>query len=129
MYIIRFFLWLFSLIADITNEFIEKNVPLLSAAISFYAFFSIFPLLLAIIMVFSIFLGLPDFEKTILDSLKNLIPIFDEQDDEFLKGFFDSHKEAIHNKFLILLIEANVCQRFQSCVYHIVRIRTVTWWL
>ena len=25
MYIIRFFLWLFSLIADITNEFIEKN--------------------------------------------------------------------------------------------------------
>ena len=81
MYIIRFFLWLFSLIADITNEFIEKNVPLLSAAISFYAFFSIFPLLLAIIMVFSIFLGLPDFEKTILDSLKNLIPIFDEKED------------------------------------------------
>ncbi len=41
-------------------------------------------------MVFSIFLGIPDFEKTILDSLKNLIPIFDEQDDEFLMGFFDS---------------------------------------
>lgn len=90
MYIIRFFIWLFSLIADITNEFIDKNVPLLSAAISFYAFFSIFPLLLAIIMIFSIFLGIPDFEKTILDSLKNLIPIFDEQNDEFLKGFFDS---------------------------------------
>ena len=90
MYIIRFFLWFLSLIGEITNEFIEKNVPLLSAAISFYAFFSVFPLLLAIIMIFSIFLGIPDFEQTILDALKNLIPIFDEQDDAFLKSFFDA---------------------------------------
>tara|TARA_B110000438_G_scaffold99548_1_gene98507 strand:- start:8453 stop:9334 length:882 start_codon:yes stop_codon:yes gene_type:complete len=77
-------------VGDIVNEFIEKNVPFMCASISFYAFFSLFPLLLALIMIFSIFIGIRDFEEIIIDSLMNLIPIFDEQDDEFLKTFFDS---------------------------------------
>jgi membrane protein len=90
VYVIRFFLWFLRFVGDIINEFLEKNVPFMCASISFYAFFSLFPLLLALIMIFSIFIGIRDFEEIIIDSLMNLIPIFDEQDDEFLKTFFDS---------------------------------------
>tara|TARA_B100001029_G_scaffold10282_1_gene7077 strand:+ start:994 stop:1905 length:912 start_codon:yes stop_codon:yes gene_type:complete len=90
MYLVRFVLWFLRFVGDITNEFIEKNVPFMCASISFYAFFSLFPLLLGLIMIFSIFLGIQGFEQTLIDSLKNVIPIFDEQDDEFLKSFFDS---------------------------------------
>ncbi|MBL39890.1 MAG: hypothetical protein CL761_01000 [Chloroflexi bacterium] len=90
MFLVRFVLWFLRFTGDITNEFIEKNVPFMCASISFYAFFSLFPLLLGLIMIFSIFLGIQGFEQTLIDSLKNVIPIFDEQDDEFLKSFFDS---------------------------------------
>lgn len=90
MFLVRFVLWFIRFTGDITNEFIEKNVPFMCASISFYAFFSLFPLLLGLIMIFSIFLGIQGFEQTLIDSLKNVIPIFDEQDDEFLKSFFDS---------------------------------------
>ena len=90
MFLVRFVLWFLRFTGDITNEFIEKNVPFMCASISFYGFFSLFPLLLGLIMIFSIFLGIQGFEQTLIDSLKNVIPIFDEQDDEFLKSFFDS---------------------------------------
>ena len=90
MFLVRFVLWFLRFTGDITNEFIEKNVPFMCASISFYAFFSLFPLLLGLIIIFSIFLGIQGFEQTLIDSLKNVIPIFDEQDDEFLKSFFDS---------------------------------------
>jgi membrane protein len=74
VYVIRFFLWFLRFVGDIINEFLEKNVPFM----------------LALIIIFSIFIGIRDFEEIIIDSLMNLIPIFDEQDDEFLKTFFDS---------------------------------------
>jgi len=38
-----------------THEFFHKNGPYMSAAISYYAFFAIFPLLIGIITVFSFF--------------------------------------------------------------------------
>ena len=45
-------------IASNFNEFLGKNGPYMSAAIAFYAFFSLFPLSLAIIAVFSLVLGI-----------------------------------------------------------------------
>ena len=56
MFLVRFVLWFLRFTGDITNEFIEKNVPFMCASISFYAFFSLFPLLLGLIMIFSIFI-------------------------------------------------------------------------
>ena len=43
MFLVRFVLWFLRFTGDITNEFIEKNVPFMCASISFYAFFSLFP--------------------------------------------------------------------------------------
>ena len=40
MYLVRFVLWFLRFVGDITNEFIEKNVPFMCASISFYDFFS-----------------------------------------------------------------------------------------
>ena len=90
MFFIRYIIWLLGFIGDITNEFLDKNIPFMSAAISFYAFFSLFPLLLALIIIFSLFVGIKGFEQLLIDSLKDFVPILDEQDDAFIKTFFDS---------------------------------------
>ena len=76
-------------VASNFNEFLAKNGPYMSAAISYYAFFSLFPLTLALITVFSFFLGVEGFEKNLITGLNQQIPVLAEADDQFLTGFFD----------------------------------------
>ncbi len=83
LFSIRFF-------ASNFNEFLGKNGPYMSAAIAFYAFFSLFPLSLAIIAVFSLVLGIGGFEDRIIDGLRAQIPVLAEADDAFLGNFFES---------------------------------------
>ena len=70
------------------NEFLEKNGPYMAAAISFYSFLSLFPLLIAIIAIFSFLLGNIQIEQSIITALKQLIPVLNEVDDAFLAEFF-----------------------------------------
>jgi membrane protein len=72
------------------NEFLAKNGPYMSAAIAYYAFFSLFPLSLALIAVFSLVLGMEGVEQQLIEGLKEQIPVLAEADDDFLKTFFDS---------------------------------------
>ncbi len=72
------------------NEFLAKNGPYMSAAIAYYAFFSLFPLSLALIAVFSLVLGIEGVETKIIDGLREQIPVLAEADDEFLGNFFES---------------------------------------
>ena len=77
-------------IASNFNEFLAKNGPYMSAAIAFYAFFSIFPLSLALIAVFSLVLGIEGFEDQLIAGLRMQVPVLAEADDEFLGNFFES---------------------------------------
>jgi membrane protein len=76
------------------NEFLAKNGPYMSAAIAYYAFFSLFPLSLALIAVFSLVLGVKGFEQQLIDGLRQQIPVLAEADDEFLGNFFTSIKQG-----------------------------------
>ena len=76
------------------NEFLAKNGPYMSAAIAYYAFFSLFPLSLALIAVFSLVLGVKDFEQQLIDGLRQQIPVLAEADDEFLGNFFTSLRQG-----------------------------------
>ncbi len=77
-------------IASNFNEFLAKNGPYMSAAIAYYAFFSLFPLSLALIAVFSLVLGIEGFEEKLITGLREQIPVLAEADDEFLGNFFES---------------------------------------
>lgn len=82
-------------VASNFNEFLAKNGPYMSAAIAYYAFFSLFPLSLALIAVFSLFLGIEGFEDQLITGLQEQIPVLaelSETEDDFLKNFFDSIK-------------------------------------
>ncbi len=86
----RFLVSAVNFIASNFNEFLGKNGPYMSAAIAFYAFFSLFPLSLALIAVFSLVLGVEGFEERLIDGLRQQIPVLAEADDEFLGNFFES---------------------------------------
>jgi membrane protein len=79
-------------VASNFNEFLDKNGPYMAAAIAFYSFFSLFPLSLALITIFSLFLGIQGFEARLIEGLEAQIPVLAEQDDEFLTNFFASLK-------------------------------------
>ncbi|MCX8277645.1 MAG: YihY/virulence factor BrkB family protein [Dehalococcoidia bacterium] len=79
-------------VASNFNEFLAKNGPYMSAAISYYAFFSLFPLSLALIAVFSLFLGIEGFERQLILGLQEQIPVLAETDAAFLENFFASIK-------------------------------------
>ena len=66
----HFISFLIRFIASNFNEFLAKNGPYMSAAIAFYAFFSLFPLSLAIIASFSLFLVVPGFVVSLSEVLK-----------------------------------------------------------
>ncbi len=66
----------------------------MSAAIAYYAFFSLFPLTLALITVFSFFLGIKGFEEQLIIGLNQQIPVLAEADGTFLTGFFDGIAEG-----------------------------------
>ncbi len=83
-------LWFIKFVASNFNEFLDKNGPYMSAAIAFYAFFALFPLSLALITIFSFFLGIEGFEESLIEGLQTQIPVLGEQKDEFLTDFFQS---------------------------------------
>lgn len=89
---LRAIAFIIKFIASNTNEFLGKNGPYMSAAIAFYAFFSLFPLSLALIAVFSLVLGIEGFELKLIEGLRMQIPVLAEADDEFLNNFFESIK-------------------------------------
>ena len=63
----------------------------MSASISFYTFFSLFPLLLGLIAVFSLVgPGIDGMEEKLIEALREQIPVLAEADDEFLGNFFES---------------------------------------
>ena len=88
MIVAKYFILFIKLVASGFNEFLDKNGPYMSAAISFYAFFSLFPLMLALVTVFSVFLNFRGIEDRIIEGLQTQIPVLAEQDDEFISGFF-----------------------------------------
>lgn len=74
-----FFLWFFIefivFCKDIVNEFLSRNGPHLAAAISFYALFSLFPLVLALITVLSFVLGSPASKAQLAQQIGDLVPV------------------------------------------------------
>ena len=83
-------LWFIKFVTSNFNEFLDKNGPYMSAAIAFYAFFALFPLSLALIAIFSLFLGISGFEESLIEGLETQIPVLRAQSDTFLEEFFDS---------------------------------------
>ncbi len=90
MWLIEGPLWFLKFVASNFNEFLDKNGPYMSAAIAFYAFFALFPLSLALITIFSFFLGIEGFEERLIEGLETQIPVLGEQSDTFLTDFFES---------------------------------------
>ena len=77
-----FFLWFFVEFAvfckNTVNEFLSRNGPHLAAAISFYALFSLFPLVLALITVLSFVLGSPASKAQLAQQIGDLVPVSEE---------------------------------------------------
>ena len=86
-----FILKILKFFISVLNEFLHKNGASLSASISFYTFFSLFPLLLGLIAVFSLVgPGIDGMEEKLIEALREQIPVLAEADDEFLGNFFES---------------------------------------
>ena len=86
-----FILKILKFVISVLNEFLHKNGASLSASISFYTFFSLFPLLLGLIAVFSLVgPGIDGMEEKLIEALREQIPVLAEADDEFLGNFFES---------------------------------------
>lgn len=86
--------WFLKFVASNFNEFLDKNGPYMSAAIAFYAFFALFPLSLALITIFSFFLGIEGFEEKLILGLETQIPVLSELSDDFLTDFFESLQDG-----------------------------------
>ncbi len=71
------------------NEFLGKNGPYNAAAISFYALFSLFPLILALVSVFGFLLGIGGFQERLIEGLQRQVPVLEESGDAIL-GVLDS---------------------------------------
>ena len=57
------------LVASIGNEFFARNGPYMAAAVSFYALFSMFPLMLALIAVAGFFLESESFRDRLIEGI------------------------------------------------------------
>ena len=86
-----FILKILKFVISVINEFLHKNGASLSASISFYTFFSLLPLLLGLIALFSLVgPGIDGMEEKLIEALREQIPVLAEADDEFLGNFFES---------------------------------------
>lgn len=63
------------LCTDVTNEFLDRNGPYMAAAVSFYALFSLFPLLLALIAISGFLLGSETFQSRLIEGLPEFLPV------------------------------------------------------
>ena len=71
MYFVRFILFC----TDAVNDFLGKNCPYIAGAISFYALFSFFPLVLAIISVAGFVVGTGPTQAELARDMAEVIPI------------------------------------------------------
>ena len=71
MYFVRFILFC----TDAVNDFLGKNCPFIAGAISFYALFSFFPLVLAIISVAGFVVGTSPRQAELARDMAEVIPI------------------------------------------------------
>ncbi|MDA1256988.1 MAG: YihY/virulence factor BrkB family protein [Chloroflexi bacterium] len=65
----------FRLAASIANEFLGRNGPYMAAAVSFYALFSMFPLMLALIAVASFVLESEGFRDRLIEGIPEVLPV------------------------------------------------------
>ncbi len=63
------------LVASIGNEFFARNGPYMAAAVSFYALFSMFPLMLALIAVAGFFLESESFRDRLIEGIPEVLPV------------------------------------------------------
>ena len=63
------------LIANIGNEFFARNGPYMAAAVSFYALFCMFPLMLALIAVAGFFLESESFRDRLIEGIPEVLPV------------------------------------------------------
>ncbi len=71
MYMLRFIF----LCVDMVNDFLRKNCPYVAGAIAFYALFSMFPLVLAIISVWGFFIGHEADRAELAAEIAEVIPV------------------------------------------------------
>ena len=82
MYFVRFVLFC----TDAVNDFLAKNCPYIAAAISFYALFSFFPLVLAIISVAGFVVGPGAEEAELAGKIAEVIPVETEFVSDTVEG-------------------------------------------
>ena len=82
MYFVRFVLFC----TDAVNDFLAKNCPYVAAAISFYALFSFFPLVLAIISVAGFVVGPGADQAELAREIAEVIPVSTEFVSETVEG-------------------------------------------
>ena len=63
------------LVGSIGSEFLGLNGPYMAAAVSFYALFSMFPLMLALIAVAGFFLESGGFRDRLIDGIPEILPV------------------------------------------------------
>ena len=63
------------LVGSISSEFLGLNGPYMAAAVSFYALFSMFPLMLALIAVAGFFLESGGFRDRLIDGIPEILPV------------------------------------------------------
>ena len=74
---VRVFTDFIKLCASLFNEYLNKNGPYMAAAISFYALFSMFPLLLAVLAVFGFLLNSEDLQLKLVREIPEQWPAID----------------------------------------------------
>ena len=82
MYFVRFVLFC----ADTVNDFLRKNCPHIAGAIAFYALFSFFPLVLAIISIAGFVLGSEAAQLELARNIAEGIPVSNEFIGKTLEG-------------------------------------------
>ena len=82
MYFVRFVLFC----TDAVNDFLGKNCPYIAGAISFYALFSFFPLVLAIISIYGYVLGPGAAETDLAGKIAEVIPVETQYVSDTLRG-------------------------------------------
>lgn len=81
-----FFIRLVIICKDAVSDFLSKNCLYLAAAISFFALFSLFPLILAMISVSGFILGAPIREASLSSNISQVIPVSAEFVGETIQG-------------------------------------------
>ena len=82
MYFVRFVLFC----TDAVNDFLAKNCPYIAAAISFYALFSFFPLVLAIISVVGYVRGSEAAQTELAREIAEVVPVSTEFVSDTVEG-------------------------------------------